>query len=66
MGFLFTTARKIESSDIVDYQIVLPDDGATTLDFAGLVTSIGMEVPTDDKVTASVEVKITGQVTLSS
>ena len=49
-----------------NYQIVLPDTGATTFDFAGLVTSLSMSVPTDDKVTASVTIKVDGQVTVSS
>jgi len=55
-----------ESDSSVNYQIVLPDTGNTTFDFAAYVTSLGMSVPTDDKVTASVTLKITGQVTMSS
>jgi predicted secreted protein len=55
-----------ESDSSVNYQIVLSDTGATTLDFAGWVTSLGMAVPMDDKVTADVTVKIDGQVTLTS
>ena len=55
-----------ESSDKQDYQIVMPDAGNTTFDLSGFVSSIGMAVPTDDKVTATVTIKISGQVTLSS
>lgn len=55
-----------ESDDLRDYQIVLPDTGATTIGFSALVTSLGMGVPTDDKVTASVTLKISGQVTLDT
>jgi len=54
------------SDSSVNYQIVLPDTGNTTLDFAAYVTSLGMAVPMDDKVTASVTLKITGEVTLTS
>jgi predicted secreted protein len=50
----------------VNYQIVLPDTGATTFDFAGLVTALSMSVPTDDKVTASVTIKVDGQPTVTS
>jgi len=55
-----------ESDDSVNYRVVLPDTGATQLDFAAYVVALGMAVPLDDKVTASVTIKITGQVTLTS
>jgi predicted secreted protein len=55
-----------ESSSSRNYQIVLTDTGATTFDFAAFVTDLGMAIPMDDKVTASVTLKITGQVTMSS
>lgn len=50
----------------VDYQIVLPDTGHTTLDFEGLVVNLGLGIPLDDKITAPVTIKISGQVTLTS
>ena len=52
--------------DSVNYQIVLPDTGATTLDFAAFVTDLPMSVTPDDKVTIDVTLKITGEVTLTS
>lgn len=55
-----------ESDALVDYQIVLPDTGATTLQFSAFVTSLGVSVPTDDKVTASVTFKISGAMTLDT
>jgi predicted secreted protein len=55
-----------ESDDLRDYQIVLPDTGATTLDFEALVTAIGVKIPTSDKVSSSVTVKISGPVTLTT
>jgi predicted secreted protein len=55
-----------EVETLVDYQIVLPDSGNTTLDFSGLVTSLGLGIPLDDKITAPVTIKVSGQVTLSS
>ena len=51
---------------LVDYQIVLPDTGNTTLDFSGLVTDIGLGMALDDKITAPITIKISGQVVLSS
>lgn len=55
-----------EVDDTHNYQIVLPDTGATTLEFAALVTSLPLSVPTDDKITISVILKVTGEVTLST
>jgi predicted secreted protein len=55
-----------ETETAIDYQIVLPDTGATTLEFSAFVVDLGSAIPLDDKVTASVTLKITGQVTLSS
>ncbi len=51
---------------LVDYQIVLPDASNTTLDFSGLVTAIGLEVPLDDKISSSATIKISGKPVLSS
>jgi len=55
-----------ESDSSVNYQIVFPDTGATTFQFAGYVTNITSAIPTDDKVTCDVTIKITGTVTISS
>lgn len=55
-----------ESDSSVNYQIVLPDTGETTLDFAAFVTDIGLAIPLDDKITSGVTIKITGQVSLTS
>jgi predicted secreted protein len=55
-----------ESDDARDYQIVMPDDGATTLAFSAIVTAISMKIPTDEKVSSSVTLKVSGQPTLTS
>jgi predicted secreted protein len=55
-----------ESDSVVNYQIVLSDSGATTLEFAGFVSDLSVSVTTDDKVTATVSIKVSGAVTLSS
>jgi predicted secreted protein len=49
-----------------DYQIVFPDTGETTFEFSGLVTAMGSAVPLDDKVTATVTIKITGPVNINT
>lgn len=54
------------SDDSINYQIVLPDTGETTLDFAGFVTDLPLTVTPDDKVTVDVTIKITGEVSLTS
>ncbi len=55
-----------ETDTLVDYQVLIPDTGETTFDFSGLVTSLGMGIPLDDKITASITIKVSGQVTLTS
>lgn len=55
-----------ESDDTVNYRIVWADTGATTLEFASLVVNLNSDTVPDDKVTAEVTLKISGQVTLTT
>jgi predicted secreted protein len=55
-----------ESPDLHYYEICLPDAELTTLEFAGLVTEVPITIPTDDKITADVTIKISGTVTMNS
>jgi len=55
-----------ETEDSRDYRITLPDTNGTVMDFTAYVTSLGMSVPLDDKVTAPVTLKITGPIVLTS
>ena len=55
-----------ETSSLVDYEIVLPDTGETTLSFSALVTALGMTIPTNDKVSMDVTIKISGETTVTS
>lgn len=70
MNFTRTTydlmKTDFESDVAVNYQIVLPDTASTSFEFSGLVTEIPLEVPTDDKVTANVTIKLTGTVNVNS
>ncbi len=70
MNFTRTTydlmKADFESDEAVNYQIVLPDAGSTSFEFSGLVTELPLEIPTDDKVTANVTIKLTGAVVVNS
>lgn len=55
-----------DSDDPVYWQIVLADTGSTTLTFQGYVTALPLTIPTKDKITCAMTIKITGAPTLSS
>jgi predicted secreted protein len=50
-----------ESDDLQNYEIVLPDDDISSLEFSGLVTELPLTV-TEEIVTCQVTIKISGQV----
>lgn len=55
-----------ESDDLQNYEIYLPDAENTSFEFEALVTELGLGIPADDKVTADVTLKVSGQVTINS
>jgi len=55
-----------DSDVLQSYEIILPDAALTSLDFMGLVTELPLSIPTDDKVTVDVTIKISGRVTSNS
>ncbi len=55
-----------ENAESANYRIVLPDTGATQFDFAGYVTQLPLNIVPDDKITASITIKVSGEVTLGS
>jgi len=55
-----------ESPDVHYYEICLPDGELTTIEFAGLVTEVPITIPTDDKITADVTIKISGNIEVAS
>lgn len=55
-----------ENDSSVNYQLVLPDTGNTTLEFAAYVTDLPMTIAMDDKIAMNVTMKISGQVTLTT
>lgn len=55
-----------EDKDSQFYEIVLPDENSTSFEFEGLVTELPLEIPTDDRVTANVTIKVVGKVEVNS
>ena len=61
-----TMKTDFESDTLRNYEILLPDDESTSLEFEGLVTELPLTIPPDDKVTMDVSIKISGEVTCNS
>jgi hypothetical protein len=55
-----------ESSFLQNYEIYLPDTEGTSFEFEGLVTELGLAIPADDKITADVTIKVSGQIVINS
>ena len=55
-----------EDDDAVNYQVVFPDAGATTLDLAAFVTDLPAAVAPEEKITITVTLKVTGPIVLTS
>lgn len=55
-----------EASSAVNYELVLPDEDNTTIEFSGFVTEVPLSIQPDDKVTASITIKITGAPSINS
>jgi hypothetical protein len=60
-----TMKDDFESADIQSYEIVLPDSDITTFEFDGFVTECPISIPTDDKISSDVTIKISGQVRIN-
>ena len=61
-----TMKDDFESDDLQNYEIVLPDAENTTFEFSGLVVECPLSIPTDDKITADIVIKVSGEVTVNS
>lgn len=70
MNFTLTTYNLMRDDFLADdshnYQIVIPDTGNTTLEFAAFVTDLPLSITPDDKITCNVSLKISGQPELIS
>lgn len=62
---LHDTIFQLVGGDFKNMKIVLPDAGAAEVAFKGLVTGFSAEAPYDDKLAASVTIKVTGAVTIT-
>jgi predicted secreted protein len=60
-----TMKDDFEDDSKQNYEIVLPDDDITTLEFEGLVTECPLTIP-ESPITFDVTIQISGQVTLES
>ena len=61
-----TMKEDFESDDLQNYEILLPDDESTSLEFEGLVMEMPLTIPTDDKVTMDVTIQISGEPVVNS
>ncbi len=61
-----TMNTDFESDTLQNYEILLPDTEATSFEFTALVTELGLAIPADDKITADVTLKVSGQVVINS
>jgi predicted secreted protein len=64
-GFELLT-EDYESDTLANYEIVLPDDEETTLEFEGLVTKLGLNVAVEDPISSPAEIQMSGSPTLNS
>jgi predicted secreted protein len=55
-----------ESDTEVDYEMILPDDDVTSLEFSGLVTELPLNLDPGSQITCNITIKVTGQVTVNS
>jgi hypothetical protein len=55
-----------ESDTEVDYEMILPDDDVTTLEFSGLVTELPLNLDPGSQITCNITIKVTGQITVNS
>ncbi len=61
-----TMLTDFEDDSAQDYEIVLPDSDSTSFEFQALVTELPLTIPTNDKISVDVTLKISGEVTIES
>jgi predicted secreted protein len=55
-----------QDENLHPFVITFPDSEGSTVSFSGIVTECPLAIPTDDKVTSDVNVKVTGEVLFNS
>jgi predicted secreted protein len=61
-----TMKTDFESDTEKDYELILPDDDVTWLEFSGLVTELPLNLDPGSQITCNITIKVTGQVTVNS
>jgi predicted secreted protein len=61
-----TMKTDFESDTEVDYELILPDDDVTSLEFTGLVTELPLNLDPGSQITCNITIKVTGQVAVNS
>lgn len=61
-----TMKTDFESDTLQNYEIYLSDAEHTSFEFEGLVSELSLAIPTDDKISADVTIKVSGQMTINS
>lgn len=61
-----TMKADFESDTEQDYELILPDDDVTTLEFTGLVTELPLNLDPGSQITCNITIKVTGQITVNS
>lgn len=57
-----TMKEDFEDATLQSYEIVLPDTDISSFEFDGFVTECPISIPTDDKISSDVTIKISGKV----
>jgi len=55
-----------EDNTAKDYELILPDDDKTSLEFSALVTELPLNLDPGSQITCNVSLQITGQITVNS
>ena len=61
-----TMKTDFESDTAQDYELILPDDDKTSLEFQALVTELPLNLDPGSQITCNVSFQITGQITVNS
>ena len=61
-----TMKTDFESDTAQDYELILPDDDKTSLEFSALVTELPLSLDIGSQITCAVSFQITGQITVNS
>lgn len=61
-----TFLSDLNARALVSYELIIPDADNTSIEFDALVTGVPVTIPTDEKVTFTATLKISGEPTIES